>query len=111
MKSELPPYDVFQLGGFLRLSGYQFEELIGADYTLARLVYYYRYTTLPPQLGGGIYIGGSVEVGRIRDGLDQSITGDPQGAASLFVGADTALGPLRLAVGHAEGGHTSYIFC
>lgn len=108
--SELPPYDLFQLGGYLRLSGYEIDELTGSDYTLARLVYYYRYTALPTQLGGGVYIGGSLEAGRIRDGLDASLSGKPQAAASLFIGADTVLGPLRFAIGQAERGNTSFYF-
>ncbi len=36
--SELPIYDVFDLGGFLRLSGWQRQQVKARDYTFGRLV-------------------------------------------------------------------------
>ncbi len=57
------------------------------------------------------YLGASLELGnawRSSDaiGLDNTIM-----AGSLFLGADTLLGPVYLAYGHAEGGHQAvYLF-
>lgn len=97
----LPPYDPFLLGGFLRGSGYQMDELVGKRVGLARAVYSYQLAALPPPLGRGIYLGGSLEATSATLGLD--LTGDEKirPSASLFIGAETFLGPAYLAWGQA----------
>ncbi len=103
-------YDMYQLGGFLRLSGYHFDELVGTGYVLARAVYLYRTSRLPTQVGGGTYFGSSLEAGRVREGIDAEVREQYQIAASIFLGAETILGPVRLALGHSESGRTSVYF-
>ena len=109
---ELGTNDLYTLGGFLNLSGYQLGQLTGDAFALGRAVYYYRITRLPA-LVDGLFVGASLESGRIyerRATLPQSNTGFVV-AGSVFVAADTALGPLYLAYGHAEGGYNAlYLF-
>lgn len=109
---ELGVNDLYTLGGFLNLSGYQLGQLSGDAFTLGRAVYYYRVTRLPA-LVDGLFLGASLEGGRVyerRDNLPQSNTGFVV-AGAVFVAADTALGPLYLAYGQAEGGfHALYLF-
>lgn len=100
---DLPPYDPFLLGGFLRGSGYQMDELIGTRVGLARAVYSYRLAALPSVLGSGFYLGGSVEGTRASLGYDLDQGGKVRPSASLFVGAETFLGPAFLAWGQAFG--------
>ena len=94
-----PPYDPFLLGGFLRGSGYLMDELLGSSAALARAVYFNRLATLPQPLGSGFYAGGSLEATRTT--LEGS--GGPEKktrpSASIFLGADTFIGPLYLALG------------
>lgn len=98
------------LGGFLNLSGYQTGELVGERAALLRLMSYWRVATLPPALGTGLYVGASAEVGRIWNGWRDLTDERWLPAGSLFVGADTLLGPFFVGVGHARGGRlTGYM--
>ena len=53
------------------------------------------------------YAGLSLEAGNVWDTSDQISSGDLLFAVSLYLGADTPLGPLYLAWGMAEGGNSS----
>jgi NTE family protein len=97
----LPAYDPFLLGGFLRGSGYQMDELIGSRVGLARAVYSYRLASLPSVLGRGIFVGGSLEATQASTGTDLDGSAKLRPSASLFLGADTSLGPAFLAWGQA----------
>ena len=98
---KLPPYDPFLLGGFLRGSGYQMDELVGNRVGLARAVYSYRLASLPSILGRGVYLGGSLEATQASTGTELDNGAKLRPAASLFLGADTSLGPAFLAWGQA----------
>lgn len=100
---DLPPYDPYQLGGFLRGSGYLMDELIGDRVGLLRAVYSYELATLPSVLGRGVYLGGSIEGTQATLGLGLDEGGNLRPSASLFIGADTFLGPAFLAWGQAFG--------
>ena len=101
----IPVYDEFTLGGFLKLSGYQAQELRGQYVGLARLVYYQSIGQLGGALGGDIYLGGSVEIGNTWDSRRAIQLDDLHPAGSVFVGADTLLGPLYLAFGLSDKDH------
>lgn len=104
-----PAYELGQLGGFLRLSGYRAGEFTGTDERLARLVYSYRITG--PGLFDGSYLGMSSEFGRIRDILDNPAARSTLRSNAVFVGTDTALGPLYLGYGRARHGRNAlYLF-
>ncbi len=109
----LPPYDTFQLGGFLRGSGYRFDELAGERVMLARVVYTYELARLPSVLGSGIFVGGSLEGTygglRLRKGDADSVELNRRvrPSASLFLGAETFLGPAYLGYGSAFGDNRS----
>lgn len=95
----LPEYDPLLLGGFLRGSGYRMDEFIGVRMDLVRTVYTYQFAALPPQIGRGLYFGGSLEAFRSAQGVVESEDRKIRSSASVFVGADTILGPLYLAWG------------
>lgn len=107
---DLPDYDPFQLGGFLRGSGYQMDELIGENVFLGRAVYTYQVGSLPPAIGRGVYLGGSAEITRASLGIEVEGDATYRPSASLFVGVDTFLGPLYLAYGQAFGAQDGYQF-
>jgi NTE family protein len=100
---DLPPYDPFLLGGFLRGSGFRMDELVGNRAGFARAVYSYRLAKLPPQLGSGVFVGGSLEGTYNR--IDT--ISDSRPSASVFIGAETALGPIFLGLGQAFGDDSS----
>ncbi len=106
--SKLPVYDQFSLGGFMQLSGYMTGQFYGESVTFGRLVYYRKLTKAV--LTEGVYAGASLEAGRIGG---QLVPGNPTGmleAGSLFLAADTPLGPMYLGYGIAEGGNRNLYF-
>lgn len=102
----LPPSQMFQWGGFLQLSGLPTGALIGEDLRFGRLVYYNRVARW--SLLDGVYAGGSLEIGRMRNNL---VPGNDLGtirSGSLLLGVDTPIGPLYLSYGRTTAGHDSF---
>jgi NTE family protein len=95
-----PTQSFFRLGGFLNLSGFNQFELSGANVGLARAIYL-------RELSDGIvktYAGGSFELGNVWDERSEIGFDDLRVGSSLFLGADTFLGPIYLGYGLADGG-------
>jgi len=105
LSGDLPFHDLYVLGGLFSLSGYPIGSLIGEAYVLGRVTYYHRLTRIPA-LAEGLFWGVSLEAGNMYHRLDsRSGEGNAlKGAGALFVAADTAIGPVYLAWGHAAGG-------
>ena len=104
----LPRYDQFQWGGFLQQSGYAIGQLVGDDIMFGRALYYHR--ILKGSIFEGAYAGLSLEAGKYGKPL---VAGNPTGtlrSASLFVAADTPIGPAFLGYGRAEDGNNSWYF-
>ncbi|MEA3640913.1 MAG: patatin-like phospholipase family protein [Lamprobacter sp.] len=104
---QMPYYDQFPLGGFLKLSGYANEQFRGNQYAFGSLVYQHQLTTLTPPLGKGLYLGGSVEAGRLWDVREELNPSETRYGSSLFFGADTWLGPFYLGLGLSGDGNAS----
>ena len=105
--SDMPYYDQFAQGGFLNLSGYETDRFRGNRAGLGSLTYSYRIASLMPPLGRGVYLGGSLEIGVIADTDPQFTKPGTRFGSSLFIGADTWLGPAYLALGYAGDGSTA----
>ena len=110
--SQVPPgaIDEYSLGGFQQLSGYRVGQVAGNYLLFGRLTYYQR---LAGRVGvaRALFAGGSLEAGNAwAQGRDIGWTGLRTGA-SLFVGADTGVGPLYLSLVSAPRGYTGlYLF-
>mgnify|MGYP000894927400 CR=1 FL=1 len=96
------PQNLFVLGGFLNLSGYQSGQLSGQYIALGELVYMYRLDNASAAFTIPLYAGGSLELGGAWNDLDDVAFDSLIPAGSLFLGADTPLGPLYLGAGLAE---------
>ncbi len=100
------------LGGFLNLTGFQQKQLVGQRTAFGRLMGYRQIASLPAALGGGFYLGGSLELGRVWNSPVSDI--NSYGwipAGSLFAVADSLLGPLFIGAGYARGGQlTGYMY-
>jgi NTE family protein len=99
----------FRLGGFLNLSGLEPDELIGRHKLLGRAVLYHRLSNKAPIADVPLYIGGSLEVGNTWVALEDVGFGSLRPAGSLFVAADTPLGPFIMAAGLARGNGALYL--
>lgn len=99
-------FALYDLGGLFRLSGLGSKELLGDRMALARVVAYQRLFRF--EMAGinvRLYAGASLEAGNAFLFEDTSFAwGNLIKAGSVFVGADTFLGPAILAYGIAEGG-------
>lgn len=102
--------DQFSLGGFQQLSGYRVGQVAGNYLAFGRLTYYRR-LQWSPGVARALFAGGSLEAGNAwLQRQDISWQGLRAGS-SLFVGADTGLGPLYLSLVHAPKGYTGlYLF-
>jgi NTE family protein len=105
--SNMPAYDTFTLGGPLQLSGYRIGEFSGSRMALGRVMYYNRALPLPDLFGSGVYVGASAEVGKMMGRLDGQPDRGTLFSGSVFVGADTFLGPAYFGFGAGEGGRRS----
>ncbi|WP_020506299.1 patatin-like phospholipase family protein [Lamprocystis purpurea] len=105
--SDMPYYDQFTLGGFQRLSGYATDEFRGNNVAFGSLTYYRLLTALPPPLGRGVYIGGSLEVGTLSETIEQLNESGTRFGSSFFLGADTWLGPAYFGIGLTGDGETT----
>lgn len=102
--------DEFSLGGFQQLSGYHPGQVVGNVLAFGRLTYYHR---LPwsSVVARALFLGGSLEAGNAwRHHRDLRLD-DLRVGRSLFIGADTALGPLYLSLVSAARGYSGlYLF-
>ena len=100
-----PYFDQATEGGFLRLSGLKPGQLRGQYGGVARIVAYHRLAKFNSLIGTGIYAGGSLETGNTWQ--DSVTLSKLRFAGSVFLSADTLIGPLYLGYGLADGGHGS----
>ena len=94
----------FRMGGFLDLSGFNNDALSGQHSALLTGVYYRRFNQLKflPW-----YIGGSLELGNVWEERDDIDVDSAILSGSVFLGADTPIGPFYTGYGYAEGGNNS----
>jgi NTE family protein len=98
----------FFLGGVGRLSAYGLNELLGNQYFVGRTGYLRKVFSLPPFVGGRVYLVGYGEVGKMY--------GDPFPAPKLSADvasgliAETALGPVFVGGSVGDTGHQKWFF-
>lgn len=108
MHTQMPFYDEFTLGGFLSLSGLRNQQLRGQQVFSMHMIYLQRVGNLPSVLGNGWYVGVSLEGGNVWDSTQNISAHGLQYGSALFVGADTALGPVYLGTGFSQSGHQTF---
>ncbi len=99
---------VGELGGFLNLSGYQKDALIGVHKAFAAIVYQY---DLGRELFGStslpMYLGTSIEAGNVWAANKSVKFDDLISSGSLYLGTDTSFGPAVFGIGYASAGESS----
>jgi NTE family protein len=104
----LPAYDSFLLGGPFRLSAYAINQFSGQQAAFGSVRYLNQVKRLPSPLGSGVYAGADFEVGRVNKLYTGSDTTGNLWSTSVFLGADTFLGPAWIGAGFAPGGTRSF---
>ncbi len=103
--------DSFGLGGFLNLSGYTEDELAGQHTALGSLLYLRKISHRGlGSLNMELFCGGSLEAGNVWARREDISLSTMMLAGSVFIGADSFLGPAYLGYGQAEGGHGMFYF-
>jgi len=96
------------LGGLGNLSGYPEQSIFAPHTALLRLMYYRRVLRTDSLITVPLYVGGSAEWGGFWSDRDEASFGSMMPAGSVFVGADSPLGPVFVGWGRAEGGRDSF---
>lgn len=98
-----------ELGGFLNLSGYHKDSIMGAHKVFGAFVYQYDLgrdalgmTDYP------LYLGWSLEAGNVWDERSEVTLTDLIYASSLYIGTDTSMGPAALGFGITDLGDKSF---
>jgi len=99
----------FTLGGFHNLSGYANAQLNGNHLVLVRATWYMRLQQ-SVALTRGFFVGATLEAGNVWLDHRRVSLGDLRTGASLFLGADTGLGPMYLGVTSAPRGSNGLVF-
>lgn len=93
----------YSLGGFQRLSGYRPDQLAGNAVLFGRLNWYMRLAE-PPVFARAFFLGASVEAGNAWANRRAVSLGDLRTGASVYLGADTGIGPMHLGLTWAPRG-------
>ena len=101
--NSLPIYDKVALGGFGRMSGVESGHLQDQYGVNGGLFFYRQMGKLPPGLGTGWYLGGSLELGNVFSDTSEIALDSLLPSASAFIGLETRLGSLYLGSGYTEG--------
>lgn len=112
LSSQVPTgaIDEYALGGFQQLSGYRVGQVAGNYLLFGRASYYYR---LPwnVSVARGLFAGASIEAGNAWASRGDISLKRLRSGNSLFIGADTGMGPLYLSLVSAPRGYTGlYLF-
>jgi NTE family protein len=97
----------FQLGGLGRLSGLAPDQLLGPQAGLLTVSYYRRLNDIRffPA-----YAGVTLEAGNVWGSKDDISVDDLRYSSSLFIGAESPLGPLYFAIGYSDSGDAAAYF-
>jgi NTE family protein len=101
--------DEYALGGFHQLSGYRLGQVVGNNIVLGRLAYYHR-LPFQPGVARALFAGATLELGNAWASSQAMAWNRLHVGSSLFVGADTGVGPVYLGLVHAPKGYTGVYF-
>jgi NTE family protein len=101
-------YDQFTAGGLFNFSGYRNGQLIGREYALGAVTYRRRIADLSETFGTGIYAGASLETGNVFQRLDGTTARGTLTGGSLYLAVDSKFGPVYVAYGQSQGGHSAF---
>jgi len=100
----LPLYAMFRLGGFLNMSGFRLQQLLGTRFVYGRALYQARLGNVP--LFEGVYAGLAYEIADMPQAVPLNDRSSFQ-SGTAYLAADTPLGVAYFGVGHANQGTTA----
>lgn len=104
----LPLSSLFTLGGPFSFPGFNVDELSGETFAVARALYRHRLTNSEGLFNVPVYAGVTLTVGNTFARHGDFDFDDMRVGGSVFLAADTVVGPVFVSVGHADGGRTAF---
>ncbi|MEN8008308.1 MAG: patatin-like phospholipase family protein [Candidatus Krumholzibacteriota bacterium] len=108
MKTNLPEFAMFTLGGLSRLSGYAKDQFRGSAYGLAKVAWYHQFAGSLSPFSNSYYLGVQLETGNAWRYYDEARWDDLLFGGLVSLVARTNLGPLAATYGRSEDGHDSF---
>lgn len=99
-----------QLGGFLNLSGFRKNELVGAHKLFGAVIYQHNLGHKMPLSNMPVYLGLSLEAGNVWYKQKDIDLNDLIYSSNLYLGTDTLLGPAGLGFGYTDSGESALYF-
>jgi NTE family protein len=100
----LPLYAMFRLGGFLNMSGFRQQQLLGTRFVYGRALYQARLGSVP--LFEGVYGGLAYEIADMPQAIPENNRSSFQ-SGTAYLAADTPLGVAYFGLGYANQGTTA----
>lgn len=97
--------DISWLGGFLNLSSYRYQEMIGDQIAYGSIQYYH-----PMGFLSGSYWGTAVEAGRVFNYFDKALADAWHYSGTVYLAYDSFLGPMYLAGAYGDNEVWSFYF-
>lgn len=109
LEGDLPFYDSVMLGGFLNLSGYASNQIVGDDAVYAHLRAERIVGRMPLGLSGDLRLGFGLEGAKLQKNYTMTNADDWLDSGVLYMGGETPFGPLYLGYGFTfSGGYNLY---
>ena len=110
-RGQLPYYDAATLGGFLNLSGFASNQLVGDEIRYGGLRFEKIIGRLPLGLRGDMRAGLALEAGKVNTPYTETNRTGWLKSTTLYLGGETPLGPIYLGYGRSEQGSSNvYLF-
>jgi NTE family protein len=109
LKGELPFYDAVMLGGFLNLSGYASNQIVGDDVFYTHLRAEHIIGRMPLGLNGDLRLGFGVEGAKLKTNYTMTSEGWLDSGV-VYLGGETPFGPLYLGYGFTFSGDYNLYF-
>jgi NTE family protein len=107
----LPPQEAFKLGGFLNLSGFANDQLLGDKVSYGHLRAERIFGRMPLGLRGDLRIGLALEAGQVGVPLSEPQRTGLLNSALIYVRGETPFGPAYLGLGRSSTGQVNaYLF-
>lgn len=104
LKGELPFYDAVMLGGFLKMSGYATNQILGDDAVYGHIRAERIIGRMPLGMSGDLRLGFGLEAAKLDTNYTLSAGDDWLDSGVLYLGGETPFGPLYLGYGFTFSG-------
>ena len=107
---ELPPQEMGRLGGFLNLSGFANDQLMGDRVSYGHVRAERILGRMPLGLSGDLRVGFAMEVGKVADPLSEPSRTGLLNSTAIYLRGETPCGPAYIGLGQSSSGPVNAYF-